>query len=306
MQATLSKPLRFSGCGLHSGLATEITICPAPADYGIRFVRTDKPSECAVVSATWDLVESSQLCTKITNHAGVSISTVEHVLAALAGCGVHNARIQIDGPEVPILDGSARPFAFEILRHGLKHLNAHLKVLRILREVKYQSGSAWAKLSPYSEPWISYHIDFDDSAIGIQQKSLTLSNGSFIRELCDSRTFCRNKDVEFMRANGFALGGTLENAVVVDGDIVLSPGGLRHKDEAVRHKMLDALGDLCLVGAPIIGLYTGYCAGHSITNSLLHALFKNKEAYEWAQCSDELYNILPGVNTSIAELPLVA
>ena len=306
MQATLSRPLRFSGCGLHSGLATEIAICPAPADYGIRFVRTDKPSECAVVSATWDLVESSQLCTKITNHAGVSISTVEHVLAALAGCGVHNARIQINGPEVPILDGSARPFAFEILRHGLKHLNAHLKVLRILREVKYQSGSAWAKLSPHSEPWISYHIDFDDSAIGIQQKSLTLSNGSFIRELCDSRTFCRNKDVEVMRANGFALGGTFENAVVVDGDTVLSPGGLRHKDEAARHKMLDALGDLCLVGAPIVGLYTGYCAGHSITNSLLHALFKNKEAYEWVQCSDELYNILPGVNTSIAELPLVA
>jgi len=306
LQATLSRPLRFSGCGLHSGLATEIAICPAPADYGIRFVRTDKRSECAVVSATWDLVESSQLCTKITNHAGVSISTVEHVLAALAGCGVHNARIQIDGPEVPILDGSARPFAFEILRHGLKHLNARLKVLRILREVKYQSGSAWAKLSPHSEPWISYHIDFDDSAIGIQQKSLTLSNGSFIRELCDSRTFCRNKDVEVMRANGFALGGTLENAVVVDGDTVLSPGGLRHKDEAVRHKMLDAFGDLCLVGAPIVGLYTGYCAGHSITNSLLHALFKNKEAYEWVQCSDELYNILPGVNTSIAELPLVA
>ena len=306
MQSTLSIPLRFAGCGLHSGLTTVITLCPAPADYGIRFVRTDLPEECSVVSATWDSVETSPLCTKIINHAGVSVSTVEHVLAALAGCGVNNARIEMDGPEAPILDGSARPFALEILRHGTKSLDTPLIVLRILREVTYESGPAWAKLSPHSEPWISFHIDFDDSAIGIQQKSITLSNGSFIRELCDSRTFCRNKDVEAMRAKGLGLGGTLENAVVVDGDAVLSPGGLRHKDEAVRHKMLDALGDLCLAGAPIIGHYTGHCAGHAITNGLLQTLFEDKSSYEWVECDADLYRILPGVNTSLSELPLVA
>lgn len=306
MQSTLSIPLRFSGCGLHSGVTTVITLCPAPADYGIRFVRTDQSAECAVVSAAWDLVEISPLCTKIINHAGISVSTVEHVLAALAGCGVHNARIEMDGQEPPILDGSARPFALEILRHGIKHLDAPLKVLRILREVTYQSGSAWAKLIPHSEPWISFHIDFEDSAIGIQQKSLTLTNGSFIRELCDSRTFCRNKDVQAMWANGLALGGTMENAVVVDGDTVLSPGGLRHKDEAVRHKMLDALGDLYLAGAPIIGHYIGHCSGHETTNGLLRALFQDEDAYEWVKCNSDLYRILPGVNTSLAELPLVA
>ncbi len=306
MQSTLSKPLRFSGCGLHSGLTSLITLCPAPANYGIRFVRTDQPPECAVVSATWEMVESSALCTKIMNHAGVSVSTVEHVLAALAGCGIHNARIEIDGQEAPILDGSSRPFALEILRNGIECFDAPLTVLRILREVTFQSGSAWAKLSPYSEPWISFHIDFEDSAIGIQQKSLTLSNGSFIRELCNSRTFCRSKDVDAMRANGLALGGTLENAVVFDGDSVLSPGGLRHKDEAVRHKMLDAIGDLCLAGGPIIGHYTGHCAGHAITNGLLRALFEDKRAYEWVKCDADLYRILPGFNTSLAELPLVA
>ena len=306
MQSTLSIPLRFAGCGLHSGLTTVITLCPAPADYGIRFVRTDQPLERAVVSATWDSVETSPLCTKIINDAGVSVSTVEHVLAALAGCGVHNARIEIDGSEAPILDGSARPFALEILRHGIKNLDAPLSVLRILREVKYQRGPAWAKLSPNPEPWISFHIDFADGAIGVQQKSLTLSNGSFIRELCDSRTFCRNKDIQTMRANGLALGGTLENAVVVDGNTVLSPGGFRHKDEAVRHKMLDALGDLCLAGAPIVGHYTGHCAGHAITNSLLRVLFEDEDAYEWVKCDADLYRILPGVNTSLAELSLVA
>jgi len=291
---------------LHSGVTALIRLCPAPADYGIRFLRTDQPAERAVVSASWNLVEKSPLCTKIINENGVSVSTVEHVLAALSGCGVHNARIEMDGPEAPILDGSARPFALEILRHGIKQLDAPLSVLRIVRDVTFQSGSAWAKLSPHPEPWISFHIDFDDTAIGIQKKSLTLSNGSFIRELCDSRTFCRNKDVEAMRAKGLALGGTLENAVVVDGDTVLSPGGLRHEDEAVRHKMLDALGDLCLVGAPIIGHYTGHCAGHSTTNGLLRTLFDDEEAYEWIKCDPELYRILPGVNASLAELPLVA
>lgn len=306
MQSTLSIPLQFTGCGLHSGVTALIRLCPAPADYGIRFLRTDQPAERAVVSASWNLVEKSPLCTKIINENGVSVSTVEHVLAALSGCGVHNARIEMDGPEAPILDGSARPFALEILRHGIKQLDAPLSVLRIVRDVTFQSGSAWAKLSPHPEPWISFHIDFDDTAIGIQQKSLTLSNGSFIRELCDSRTFCRNKDVEAMRAKGLALGGTLENAVVVDGDTVLSPGGLRHEDEAVRHKMLDALGDLCLVGAPIIGHYTGHCAGHSTTNGLLRTLFDDEEAYEWIKCDPELYRILPGVNASLAELPLVA
>ena len=306
MQKTVSIPLQFSGRGLHSGEYLTMTVNAAPTDYGIKFVRTDHPSDTATIDAAWDQVELSPLCTKLVNDHGISVKTVEHLLASLAGCGITNARITVDGPELPILDGSARPFALEFVRNGLIQQDAPLKAIRILTDVVYSVGNASAKLSPSDTPWMSFHIAFDEKAIGVQEKSLCLSNGSFVRELCDSRTFCSNKDVEAMWANGLALGGTLENAVVVDGDVVLSPGGLRHKDEAVRHKMLDALGDLCLAGAPIIGHYVGHCAGHAVTNGLLRALFADPSAYEYVGVDAEINAMLPGVNIGLDEFSLVA
>jgi UDP-3-O-[3-hydroxymyristoyl] N-acetylglucosamine deacetylase len=176
--------------------------------------------------------------------------------------------VDIDGPEVPILDGSSRKFVEGLLAAGIREQSAPLYAIEVLRDVEVRDGLALARLEPAPALEIDFAIEFDDAAIGSQRKSLNMANGAFVRELSDSRTFCRESDVEAMRAQGLALGGTFENAVVVNGADVLSPGGLRHKDEAVRHKMLDALGDLSLAGAPILGRYTGYRAGHAITNRL--------------------------------------
>lgn len=306
MQHTVRGPITFDGHGLHSGQPARLTIRPAAAEHGIWFKRTDIRFGDALIPAMWDAVERSPLCTRLVNAAGNSVSTVEHVMAALAGCGVHNALIEIDGPEVPILDGSAVPFVTAILDKGLLMQTAPLRVLEILEAVQVHTANGWARLMPSDTPRMSFRIEFDDAAIGTQQKTLDLSNGSFVRELSDSRTFCRNSDVEAMRSQGLALGGTLENAVVVDGDQVLSPGGLRHADEAVRHKMLDALGDMMLAGVPILGHYEGHKAGHAITNMLLHALFSTPTAYRMVECSDEMRAKMPGVGILPEEIPEVA
>jgi UDP-3-O-[3-hydroxymyristoyl] N-acetylglucosamine deacetylase len=246
----------------------------------------------------------------IVNKDGVSVSTIEHVMAALAGCGVHNALIEIDGPEVPILDGSSAPFVKGILQKGVQAQSAPVRAIEILTPVQVNTAAGWARLSPNRAGedglQMSFHIDFADPAIGVQDKDLKLANGSFVRELCDSRTFCRASDVDAMRAAGKALGGTYENAVVVDGDKVLSPGGLRRRDEAVRHKMLDAVGDLALAGAPILGAYTGHKAGHAITNMLLRALFATPDAYRIVLCDDVVSAALPGVGGDLQEMPAVA
>lgn len=283
-----------------------MTIHPASAEYGIWFRRTDLVEGDTLIPARWDAVVPSKLCTLLANGAGATVSTVEHVMAALAGCGIHNALIEIDGPEVPILDGSAQPFVKGILSRGIRTLNAPVRALRILAPVEVREGDAWARLEPADMLEIDFRIDFTDRAIGRQEKTLNMANGAFVRELCDSRTFCRRADVEAMRANGLALGGTYDNAVVVDGDRVLSPGGLRHADEAVRHKMLDALGDLALAGAPILGRYTGNRAGHALTNQLLRALFRQPEAFRLVDCSQATDCKLPGVGLSRTDVPVLA
>ncbi|CUJ89776.1 UDP-3-O-acyl-N-acetylglucosamine deacetylase [Shimia thalassica] len=306
MQNTLRTSVRFTGQGLHSGEAVELTIHPASADYGIWFKRTDILLGDRMVPARWDVVEQTALCTRIVNAAGVSVSTIEHIMAALAGTGVHNALIEVDGPEVPILDGSAADFVRGILKAGLIKQHRPVRAIEILKPVTVTRGDASATLTPADHMQIDFHIDFEDRAIGVQDKSLVMANGSFVRELCDSRTFCRQADVDAMHAQGLALGGNLENAVVVDGDKVLSPGGLRHKDEAVRHKMLDALGDLFLAGAPILGKYTGCRAGHSLTNELLRQLFATPGAFRVVECDSETAAILPGAGVHWAEIPAVA
>ena len=306
MQATIKNTVRFDGVGLHSGRPVRMVISPASAGYGIWFKRTDIRFGDAMVPARWDAVDRSPLCTRIRNAAGVEVSTIEHVLAALAGCGIHNALIEIDGPEVPILDGSAAPFVDAILGRGIRRLDTPVMAIKVDKTVTVETDSGWARLSPADTFTMSFHIDFTDAAIGSQDKRLVLSNGTFVRELCDSRTFCRQADVDAMRANGLALGGTLENAVVVDGDKVLSPGGLRHSDEPVRHKMLDALGDLALAGAPILGHYTGHRAGHSMTNMLLHALFNTPGALRLVEVDGADAARLPGVGVVPQDMPAVA
>lgn len=282
-----------------------LVLRPAPANNGIVFRRVDIAGDNAL-TAVWDNVAVSPLNTRLTNSAGVTVSTIEHLMAALAGTGVHNVIVDIDGPEVPIMDGSAAAFVRGIVGAGLTRLTAPLYAIEILSDVIVEDGPAMAMLSPATSLQIDFDIDFTDAAIGRQAKTLNMANGVFVRELCDSRTFCRSSDVDAMRANGLALGGTLENAVVVDGDQVLSPGGLRHSDEAVRHKMLDALGDLYTAGAPILGRYTGVRAGHAMTNRLLQALFAQPDAWRMTRCDAKIAARLPGVGVSKADLFAVA
>ena len=305
VQTTLKSQVVFEGTGLHSGMPVRLAVNAAGANTGIVFRRTDVTGQ-PKLQARWDNVIVSPLNTRLTNADGVTVSTIEHLMAALAGCGVHNALIDIDGPEVPILDGSAAVFVKGIVRAGLTRLAAPLRAIEIVKDVAVSDGAAFAKLSPATSLQIDFEIDFADAAIGRQHKTLNMANGSFVRELCDSRTFCRSADVDAMRANGLALGGTVENAVVVDGDKVLTPGGLRHADEAVRHKMLDALGDLCTAGAPILGRYTGTRAGHAMTNKLLQALFADDSAWRWVNCDAKIAARLPGVGLSTADLAAVA
>lgn len=279
---------------------------PAPVDHGIVFLRTDLSADIARIPARWDAVVQSRLCTLLANPQGSSVSTIEHVMAALAGCGISNALIEIDGPEVPILDGSSAPFVRGFLAVGIVEQAAPVMALKILRPVEVREGEAVARLEPSDAIEMEFTIDFTDAAIGRQEKHLNLSNGTFVRELCDSRTFCRQADVDAMRANGLALGGTLDNAVVVEGDRILSPGGLRHQDEPVRHKMLDAMGDLSLAGGPILGRYVGIRAGHAMTNRLLRALFATRGAFAWVECNSHSGGKLPGVGVTPADLPRIA
>jgi len=294
VQTTLGKSTVFEGVGLHSGEPVRMIVRPAPSDHGIVFRRTDVTDRDPRVAALWDRVTPSKLCTLIENEDGVSISTIEHIMAALAGLGISNALIEIDGPEVPILDGSSAPFVAAMRRAGIRTLTGALRAIRVLKPVEVREGEAVARLEPAAELEIDFAIDFADAAIGKQEKRLNMANGAFVRELMDSRTFCRQADVDYMRANGLALGGTYENAVVVDGDAVLSPGGLRHTDEAVRHKMLDAMGDLALAGAPLMARYVGSRAGHALTNKLLRALFATPGAWVFETCSPEQAHSLPG------------
>ncbi|MCA0043094.1 UDP-3-O-acyl-N-acetylglucosamine deacetylase [Celeribacter litoreus] len=311
MQKTVAKNIRFDGVGLHSGAPVRMVVSPAPVNSGITFIRSDVEADAsdtrdAVIPARWDVVVPSQLCTLIRNEDGVELSTIEHIMAALAGCGVVNAIVSVSGPEVPILDGSAAPFVDGILAAGLETQGGALRALKILKPVEVKTDTATARLEPADTMEIDFHIDFSDKAIGVQDKHLKMSNGAFVRELSDCRTFCRKADVDYMRENGLALGGTFENAVVVDDAEVLSPGGLRRADEPVRHKMLDALGDLFLAGAPILGRYVGDKSGHAVTNQLLRALFATPGAWAYVTVDGATAARLPGAGVSHADLAACA
>ena len=305
MQTTLAHPVTFTGTGLHTGRPVTVVINPAPAGQGIVFRRTDLGG--TLIPARWDRVIVSPLNTRIAADDGTTVSTIEHLMAAFAGTGIHNATVDIDGPEVPIMDGSAADFVRGLVAAGQRPMPAALHAIRILRPVEVRHGDAIARLSPATTLQIDFTIDFLDlAAIGHQARVLNLANGAFIRDLASSRTFCRQADVDAMRALGLALGGTLDNAVVYDGDRVLTPGGLRHPDEAVRHKMLDALGDLATAGAPILGRYTGIRAGHAMTNRLLRALFATPDAWRIVRVDRAIMSRLPGAGVTGADLHAVA
>lgn len=292
---------------MHTGRPSKMTVHPASVEHGVWFRRSDIEIGDTLIAARWDQVEQTALCTRLVNEYGVSLSTVEHVMAALAGCGIHNALIEVDGPEVPILDGSSIPFVRAFLATGLVAQDAPVRAIEILKPVEFASETGLARLEPADTLEIGFEIEFADAAIGRQSKHLRMDNGTFVRELCAARTFCRQADVAAMQSAGLALGGEPgKNAVVFDGDDIVSPGGLRHDDEPVRHKMLDALGDLALAGAPILGRYTGVKAGHAITNALLRKLFVTPGAFRMVVCDRPKAARLPGAGVHRGELPRVA
>ncbi len=306
LQTTLKTSVSFAGTGLHTGRAVRVTVQPASAEYGIWFHRTDVSDRNPMIPARWDAVSNTELNTRLSNEDGVSVSTVEHLLAALAGCGIHNALIEINGPEVPLLDGSSAQFVVGLLSRGVRQLDAPVRAIRMLKPVSVRLGDAEATLEPSSDFEIEFSIDFADAAIGHQEKRLNMANGAFVRELCDSRTFCRKSDIDAMRERGLIVGASVTSALVVDGTEIVTPGGMRHMDEPVRHKMLDALGDLSLAGAPIFGKYTGRRAGHAMTNRVLRTLFSDPTAYELFECDDAIAARLPGAGLKRADCAQIA
>lgn len=272
MQATLQSPIRFAGVGLHGGRPANVIIHPAPRDAGITFVRTDLGG--LRIPARADLVARSPLCTRLVGPTKDAIGTIEHLMAALAGCDVTNARVELDGAEVPILDGSALPYVRAIRAAGLSHQEAPGKVLVIKKHVRVCLGDAWAEARPWHGFRLKGRISFEDAAIGTQ--SLIYRDGptAFERLLAPARTFCRRADVEAMRAAGLARGGSTDNAIVVDGAEILTPGGLRMEREFIRHKLLDMIGDLALVGAPIRGQIEAFRPGHALNNLMARALLE--------------------------------
>jgi len=283
MQCTLSKSITVSGVGLHSGLAVTMTLNPAPVDHGIRFRRTDIIGQTSDISATIGSVKSLDRATTLSNELGHSIATVEHLLAACQGVGLDNVLIEIDGPEVPIMDGSSLDFCNLFKTGGVTGQLAARNLIRILKPVSVTRGPSSATLRPSADNVLSLaaRIDFEDSAIGTQKASLRLTSGAFCKELSYARTFGRSGELEGLHKQGLALGGSLDNAILVDGDRVVNPDGLRCSDEFVRHKLLDAIGDLALAGATIAGHYEAEQPGHRLNIMLLQQLFATPAAWCW-------------------------
>ena len=279
-QTTLNRSIDCAGVALHSGKKVSLSLKPAGPNMGIIFRRSDLPG-LPEIKANWKNVVDTRMCTTLGNSKGVTISTVEHLMAALSGCHVDNAIVEVSGSEVPVMDGSAQPFVFLIECAGVKQLVASRRVIEVLRPVKVESEGRVAELLPSNSFSVGFQIEFDDCAISRQELFITLVNGTFKKEIARARTFGFVDDVKALRASGLALGGSLENAVVVDGDKVLNDGGLRYEDEFVRHKVLDAVGDLYLSGAPIRGHYRGVRAGHRMTNELLKALFADSASWRF-------------------------
>ena len=287
-QHTVRNPVRFSGIGVHTGEQARVVLLPAPADTGVVFVRTDVRDKDNRIAVSGEAVCKTQLGTVITNAAGVTVSTIEHLMAALVMTGVDNALVEIDGPEMPIMDGSSIDFIRGLDRAGLQPQGAPRRFIEIVDVVEVIEGDKRATLRPSEGFEVAFEIAFATAAIGRQAVDLTMDAGAFRRELADCRTFGFIHEVEALRAMGLARGGSMDNVVVIDGDEIMNPEGLRRPDEFVRHKALDAIGDLYVLGAPVIGRFEGVLAGHALNNALVRALLATPHAWRVRTLAEEM------------------
>ena len=279
-QTTLKKRVSLSGIGVHGGKPVQVTLCPAGAGSGVTFVRTDLPNATDFeIPARSHAVGATELCTMLGDPAGISVATVEHLLAALSGLGIDNVLVEIDGPEVPVMDGSAAAFVDAIDRAGILVQKAPKRFITVIRPVRVELGSAFAEFRPYDGRRFELGIDYDCPVIGRQSFGFDLTPKRFRKAISRARTFGYMRDVERLWAAGFALGSSLENSVVIGEGAIVNPEGLRYPDEFVRHKVLDAIGDLALSDAPIRGLYRSHKGGHKLNALALNALLADRKAW---------------------------
>ncbi|MBP1148455.1 MULTISPECIES: UDP-3-O-acyl-N-acetylglucosamine deacetylase [Methylocaldum] len=279
-QRTLKNVIRGTGVGLHTGEKVYLTLRPAAPNAGIVFRRVDLP-EPVIIEARPENVGETTLSTTLVK-GDVKISTVEHLLSAFAGLGIDNAYVDVSAPEVPIMDGSAGPFVFLIQSAGVEEQNAPKRFIRIKRKLRVEDGDKWASFEPYDGFKVTFTIDFEHPAFrkDVQTASIDFSSTSFVKEVSRARTFGFMRDIEALRKRRLALGGSMDNAIVVDNYRVLNEDGLRYADEFVKHKILDAIGDLYLLGHSLIGSFTGHKSGHGLNNRLLMELLKQRDAWE--------------------------
>jgi UDP-3-O-[3-hydroxymyristoyl] N-acetylglucosamine deacetylase len=286
-QRTLKESVSAIGVGLHKGEKVQITLRPAPANTGIIFRRVDL-DPVVDIPATPEAVGETTLCTCLVNEQGVQISTVEHLLSAVAGLGIDNLIVEVNSSEIPIMDGSALPFVYLIQSVGIETLNVAKRFLRITKAIRVEEGDKWAELKPYEGFRVNFAIEFAHPVIvnTCQTMSMDLSSCSFIKEISRARTFGFMKDIEFLRSHNLALGGSLENAIVLDEYRMLNKDDLRYDDEFVKHKILDAIGDLYMGGVSILGELNAFKSGHALNNMLLREVFKQVDCFEWVTYED--------------------
>ncbi|AUI66269.1 MULTISPECIES: UDP-3-O-acyl-N-acetylglucosamine deacetylase [Glaesserella] len=288
-QRTLKQAAKVTGIGLHSGKKVTLTLRPAPANTGIIYARTDL-DPVVYFPASADSIRDTTLCTCMINDDGVRISTVEHLNAAMAALGLDNLIVEVDAPEIPIMDGSSSPFIYLLLDAGIEEQNAPKKFIRIKDTVRVEEGDKWAEFKPYNHGLkLDFTIDFTHPMITkeVRNYKMEFSAQHFIQQLSRARTFTFMKDVEYLQSIGLALGGSLDNAIVLDEYRILNEEGLRFKDELVRHKMLDAVGDLFMCGYNILGDFKAYKSGHGLNNKLLRAVLANQHAWEFVTFEDK-------------------
>ncbi len=279
-QQTIKEVISLSGIALHSGKQVEMKLVPAQIDHGVKFIRSDK-KENNVIDAIWSNVSETVLSTTISNKSNLKISTIEHIMSALSGLHIDNLAIYINSSEVPIMDGSSKPFVELIENVGIKIQNKKRKLLNVKKAIEVKNGNSSVKIIPNNQFSIDFEIDFPSQLVSKQSCQLQLINGNYKTDIAAARTFGFEKDVEHLRSNGLALGGSLENAVVVGEKEILNKDGLRYIDEFVRHKILDSIGDLYLAGSPIIGYFYGNKSGHHLNNQLLRKLFSDQANFEY-------------------------
>jgi UDP-3-O-[3-hydroxymyristoyl] N-acetylglucosamine deacetylase len=292
-QKTLRQSITYVGIGLHSGKNVSMTVHPGEVDSGIHFLRKDVPAGEGLIAARWYNVIDTRLSTAIGNEYGNRVDTIEHLMAALRGCGIDNALVELDGPEVPIMDGSSHPFVSMIERIGTIEQASPRHAIWIQRPIEVRDGDRYAILMPANTSRITVEIDFRNTAIGSQTLSVELVNEAFHHQVARARTFGFAEQIEALRTRGLTLGGSLRNAILVDGDRIVNEEGLRYNDEFVRHKILDSLGDLALAGVLIMGHYFGRKPGHEINSRLMAKLFEERGSWSYTTVDD--FDALMGI-----------